>query len=51
MDNIRLGNVMVDCKDEQVLCEFYRKLLGCEKLIMYGRLALRSDNGIVFFIC
>jgi len=48
MDNVRLGNVMIDCNDEQGLCEFYYKLLGWEKSIMFGRPALRSDNGIVF---
>lgn len=48
MDNVRLGNIMVDCDDEQGLCEFYCKLLGWEKFIMFGRPALRSDNGIVF---
>jgi len=48
MDNVRLGNVMIDCNDEQALCEFYYKLLGWEKSIMFGRPALRSDNGIVF---
>jgi len=47
MVNVRLGNVMIDCNDEQGLCEFYYKLLGWEKSIMYGRPALCSGNGIV----
>lgn len=45
---IRLGNIMVDCGDEQGLCEFYRKLLGWEKGELYGRPALKSPEGIVF---
>lgn len=44
---ICLGNIMVDCNDEQGLCEFYHKLLGGEKSIMFGRPALSKD-GIVF---
>ena len=45
---IRLGNVMVDCGDEQGLCEFYRRLLGWEKGELYGRPALQSPEGVVF---
>ena len=44
---IRLGNVMIDCGDEQQLREFYHKLLGWEKCAMYGRPALRSNDGFV----
>lgn len=44
---ICLGNIMMDCNDEQGLCEFYHKLLGWEKSIMFGRPALSKD-GIVF---
>ena len=44
---ICLGNIMVDCNDEQGLCEFYHKLLGWEKSIMFGSPALSKD-GIVF---
>ena len=39
---------MVDCGDEQALCEFYQKLLGWEKREMYGRPALRSADGVIF---
>jgi len=46
--NISLGNVMVDCNDEQKLCEFYHQLLGWKKCIMFGRPALQSSNGITF---
>jgi hypothetical protein len=43
-----LDNVMVDCGDEQGLCEFYRQLLGWEKGTLYGRPALKSPEGVVF---
>jgi predicted enzyme related to lactoylglutathione lyase len=51
IDGIALGNVMIDCADQQELCEFYRKLLGWEKGEMYGLPALTSDKGIVFLFC
>lgn len=38
---------MVDCNDEQELCEFYYKLLGWEKRKMFGRPSLCSENGII----
>ena len=28
IDEIRLGNVMIDCDDEELLCSFYGALLG-----------------------
>jgi predicted enzyme related to lactoylglutathione lyase len=48
MNMINLGNIMIDCPDEQSLCEFYHKLLGWEQSIMFGRPALQSKKGIVF---
>lgn len=45
---INFGNIMVDCDDEQKLCEFYSRLLGWDKSIKYGRPALSSKDGIVF---
>ena len=48
IQEIRLGNVMVDCDDEQKLCEFYHQLLGWEKCELFERPAVRSENGIVF---
>jgi hypothetical protein len=44
---IRMGNIMVDCSDEQQLCEFYHCLLGWERRTMLGRPALCSEQGIV----
>ena len=48
IDGVCLGNIMINCGDEQRLCEFYRKLLGWEKYEMFGRPALLGTNGIVF---
>lgn len=48
INGISLGNIMVDCDDEQKLCEFYHKLLGWEKCKMFDRPALRNEAGIVF---
>lgn len=43
-----LGNIMVDCEDEQKLQTFYSELLGWEKCKLYARPAVRSSSGIVF---
>ncbi|WP_254904770.1 VOC family protein [Clostridium tyrobutyricum] len=48
VNGISLGNIMVDCDNEQKLCEFYHKLLGWEKSKMFGCPALSNRNGIVF---
>jgi len=47
---ICLGNIMVDCNDEQGLCEFYHKLLRWEKSKMFGRPALIKDGIVFLFI-
>lgn len=48
MHDICLGNVMVDCDDQEKLCNFYAQLLGWEKCKMYDLPAVHSGNGIVF---
>ena len=48
IEDISLGNVMVDCDDEHKLCEFYQQLLGWEKCVMFDRPAVRSKSGIIF---
>lgn len=48
VNGINLGNIMVDCDNEQKLCEFYHKLLGWEKSKMFACPALSNKNGIVF---
>ena len=48
IDEISLGDVLVDCSDAKKLCGFYAGLLGWETCEMYGAPALRSKDGIVF---
>lgn len=45
---IQLGNVMIDCGDEEKLCSFYGSLLGWKCGSLFGRPSLTSENGIVF---
>lgn len=45
---VRLGNVMVDCDDERKLQAFYAELLGWEMCELFTRPAVKSANGIVF---
>lgn len=45
---VKLGNVMVDCDDEQKLQAFYGELLGWEMCELFARPAVRSSEGIVF---
>ena len=48
MEEITLGNIMVDCDDEQGLQAFYSALLGWEACVLFNRPAVRSPGGIVF---
>ena len=50
-DEVRLGNVMVDCGDEQALQSFYGQLLNWETTTLFGRPAVRSAEGVVFLFC
>lgn len=45
---VKLGNIMVDCDDEIKLQKFYGKLLGWEQCTLFDRPAVRSSNEIVF---
>lgn len=47
LDGICLGNLMIDCDDEEKLCMFYEKLLGWKRDILYGHPALCSNVGLV----
>ena len=47
-EKIALGNVMIDCADEEQLCSFYEAMLGWTRGTLFGRPALTSENGIVF---
>lgn len=48
IQGIRLGNVAIDCKDPQKLCDFYHSLLGWEKRVMFGVPAIGSADGMLF---
>lgn len=48
VDEVVLGNVMVDCDDERKLQRFYGELLGWEMCELFARAAVRSSSGIVF---
>ena len=48
VDEVVLGNVMVDCDDERKLQRFYGELLGWEMCELFARPADRSSSGIVF---
>ncbi len=48
MKDIRLGNIMIDCDDEEKLCSFYEALLGWKRSVLFSRPALTSESGLVF---
>jgi len=48
MEELKLGNVMVDCPDSGLLADFYAALLGWQRMILYGCPAVRSKTGVVF---
>ena len=48
IDGIRLGNVMIDCNNEEQLCSFYESLLGWKRSVLFGRPALTSETGTIF---
>ena len=48
VDEVVLGNVMVDCDDERKLQKFYGELLGWEMCELFARPAVSSSSGIVF---
>ena len=48
VDEVVLGNVMVDCDDERKLQRFYGELLGWEMCGLFARPAVSSSSGIVF---
>lgn len=48
VDEVVLGDVMVDCDDERKLQRFYGELLGWEMCELFARPAVRSSSGIVF---
>ena len=49
MSNIVLGSISIDCRNAEMLCNFYAELLGWEKFYMYGSAAIRSKDGVIFY--
>lgn len=45
---IKLGNVMIDCQDDLLLCSFYERLLGWQRNELFGCPALTSETDTVF---
>ncbi|WP_182186177.1 VOC family protein [Pectinatus frisingensis] len=43
---IELGDLMLDCDNEERLSDFYHKLLGWKKHKMFGHPAVSSENGL-----
>ena len=48
MEQVALGNVMVDCGDAEKLQAFYAGLLGWERCELFAKPAVRSETGVVF---
>ena len=48
MEELKLGNVMIDCPDGELLADFYAALLGWQRLVLYNCPAVRSETGVVF---
>lgn len=49
IQDISLGDIIIDCDDDKKLREFYAELLGWERCELYGMPGVQSGNGIVFF--
>ncbi len=48
IQGIALGDVLLDCADEQKLARFYADLLGWELTELYDHAAVRRADGLVF---
>lgn len=47
IEGIRIGNLSIDCKDPEKQCDFYTKLLGWNKGVLFNCPAVINDNGFV----
>ena len=45
---IRIGNLMFDCLNAELLRDFYAAMLGWEKCSAYGLPAVRSENEAMY---
>lgn len=47
IDDLTIGDLMIDCKDASRARAFYAKLTGWESITAYDCLALRAYNGMI----
>ncbi len=48
IQGICVGDIIIDCRDADKLCDFYEKLLGWERVELYDLPGVRSGEGMVF---
>ena len=48
MQNIRIGNLMIDCADAAALREFYAELLNWSPVTLYGLPGVRGPEGFCY---
>ena len=46
INNLTIGDLMIDCANAERARDFYANLMGYEKTVAYGCLALKTDNGL-----
>ena len=45
INNLSIGDLMIDCANPERTRDFYSDLMGWEKTVAYNCLALKTDNG------
>ena len=45
-NNFTIGDLMIDCANPERARDFYADLMGYEKIVAYGCLALKTDHGL-----
>ena len=48
MQNIRIGNLMIDCADAAALRDFYAELLNWSPVTLYGMPGVRGPEGFCY---
>ena len=46
INNFTIGDLMIDCANPERARDFYANLMGYEKIVAYGCLALKTDNDL-----
>ena len=47
ISKLTIGDISIDCKEPEKLCDFYASLSGWEKRVMYNCPAVIAENGLV----